>query len=65
MDEALTENERLALAEIEALMLRAMLREPVPHKQIARRLNMSNGDVWNTYQRALAKIRKYAQKGAE
>ena len=59
----MTPDEAKALAEIEALMLRAMHRKPMTHREIARRLEISNGDEWNIYQRALAKLRKYATRG--
>ena len=65
LDEPLTENERMAFEEIYVLMLRAMLQEPMSHREIARRLGISNGDEWNIYQRALAKMRRYANKGCE
>lgn len=60
-EEPLTENERLALADIERLLEGRSM----SHKEIARRLGTSHGNVQNIEARALAKMRKRLSKGEE
>lgn len=55
----MTENEKKALAEIEARLQERVL----TYREIAELLGVSHGTVQNIERRALAKLRKYARKG--
>jgi len=56
----MTENEQKALEEIEAMLQRPVVRT---HREIAAVLGISHGTVQNIERRALAKLRKYAERG--